>query len=167
MIEVATARINSFAHAAQQVDAQPSEESIFVLTAAKLQDIITQAVQEALEGHESLYQTVQGQAREIGALNAKLETMQKDMDCLAENQFIQLKLIDALRGIKTATEVTKNRQDILHALLAANNGKMLARDARKKMRVPKSSFCELLKTCYFVEKRPYHLDPRQDVLLLK
>jgi uncharacterized membrane protein len=61
----------------------------------------------------------------------------------------------------------KDRAEILRALIVANGGKMLAKDARKKMRVPKSSFSELLKACDFVEKRPYHLDSRQDVLVLK
>jgi hypothetical protein len=37
------------------------------------------------------------QAKEISALNTKLEAMQKDMDSLAENQLIQLRLIADIR----------------------------------------------------------------------
>jgi predicted RNase H-like nuclease (RuvC/YqgF family) len=56
-----------------------------------------QTVQDVLESPQSLEEIVQCQAREIRALNAKLEAMQKDMDSLAENQFNQLRLIADLR----------------------------------------------------------------------
>jgi uncharacterized membrane protein len=68
---------------------------------------------------------------------------------------------------KSPQPLQKDRADILRALLVANGGKMLAKETRKIMRVPKSSFSELLKICDFIEIRPYHLDSRQDVLVLK
>jgi hypothetical protein len=40
--------------------------------------------------------------------------------------------------------IQKDRGEILRALLAANGGKMLAKEARQKMRLSKSRFSELL-----------------------
>lgn len=44
MIKIAGA-LNSFAHVAQQVDVQPSEEPIFILTSSKLQEVLTRDLQ--------------------------------------------------------------------------------------------------------------------------
>jgi hypothetical protein len=96
MIEIADS-IKAFLPATQQADFVPPLEQIFLLTGSQLQEIVKQAVQDALESPEYLCQIVQDQAREIEALNARLEAMQKDMDSLAENQLIQLRLINDLR----------------------------------------------------------------------
>lgn len=162
MSEIALAEINSFAPVAQQADVQPSEP-IFVLTSGQLKNIITQAIQEATE---PILQEVQDLKAQVTSQEEKLAALEATQDLHAENDLNQLRLIADLRRTKEPTENVKNRQDILHALLAANNGKMLSSMARKKMNVPKSSFWELLKTCDFIEKRSYHLDPRQDVLVL-
>jgi len=61
----------------------------------------------------------------------------------------------------------KDRGEILRALLAANGGKMLAKDARKKMRLSAYAFSKLLKVCDFIDRKSYHLDRRQDILILK
>jgi hypothetical protein len=62
----------------------------------------------------------------------------------------------------------KDRGEILRALIAANGGKMLAKEARQKMRLRKDLFSQLLKTCSdFIELKPYHLDRRQVVIILK
>jgi len=61
----------------------------------------------------------------------------------------------------------KDRGDILRALIAANDGKMLAKDARQKMHLPENTFSELLKICDFIETKPYHLDKRQLLLIIK
>jgi len=62
----------------------------------------------------------------------------------------------------------KDRGDILRALLAANGGKMLAKDARLKMHLIKPRFSELLATMKDdIEIRPYHLKKNQKVLVLK
>ena len=44
MVEIALAKINSFAHVAQQAKVSP-EEPVFVLTSSQLQEIIKQAIQ--------------------------------------------------------------------------------------------------------------------------
>jgi hypothetical protein len=53
---------------------------------------------------------------------------------LSDNQFIQLKLTDDLRETirKEPQPMQKDRAEILRALLVANGGKMLAKDARKR-----------------------------------
>jgi uncharacterized membrane protein len=62
----------------------------------------------------------------------------------------------------------KDRGDILRALLAANGGKMLAKDARKKMRLSEATFSVLLSTMKdCVETKPYHLNKSWKVLILK
>lgn len=65
---------------------QQVEEPDFILTS-----------HEALESQKCLLEIVQAQAREIRALNAKLEALQKDMDTLSENDLCQLRLISQLR----------------------------------------------------------------------
>ena len=61
----------------------------------------------------------------------------------------------------------KDRGEILRALLAANGGKMLAKDAKKKMHLTKNRFSELLKICDFIERKPFHSDRRKDIIILK
>lgn len=61
----------------------------------------------------------------------------------------------------------KDRADILRALIAANGGKMLAKDARQKMHLHKNRFSELLEKCDFIETRPLHSDKRKMVIILK
>lgn len=62
----------------------------------------------------------------------------------------------------------KDRAEILRALLAANGGKMLAKDARQKMHLSKSRFSELLVIMKGdIEVKQYHLKKNQKVLVLK
>ncbi len=88
---------------------------------------------------------------------------------LIDNQEIQLRLINQLRaGARREPQPTqKDRAEILHALLAANGGKMLAKEARKKMHLSKNRFSELLRVCGFIDTKPYHLDRRQTIIILK
>lgn len=73
-----------------------------------------------------------------------------------------------LEGQKGVQPAQKDRREILRALLAANDGKMLAEEARKVMRVPKSRFSELLSTMGdYVETKPFSGDKRKKVLILK
>lgn len=61
----------------------------------------------------------------------------------------------------------RDRGEILRALLVANGGKMLAKDARQKMHLSRPRFSELLATIHEIEVKPYHLNKRQNVLSLK
>jgi len=62
----------------------------------------------------------------------------------------------------------KDRAEVLRALLAANGSKMLAKETRKRMHLSESRFSELLKSMDdVIEKRPYHLDRTQNIIILK
>ncbi len=163
MIEVATA-INSFASQAKQVDfVPPSEEPVFILTSGQLQDLITRAIEPLQDRIESLEGVLTKQGEEIAALKATAKHQE-------DNQFIQLQLISQLREAvkKEPQPLQRDRGDILKALLAANGGKMLAKDARQKMHISRSHFSELLTTMQGnIEVKPYHLRKNQRVLVLK
>jgi hypothetical protein len=147
---VATENISTFG-TAPKADVQPSEDQFVAVPASLLQSL-----QDRIDALED----------RIVQQDEKMAALDATQDLHAENDLNQLRLIADIRRTKEPTESVKNRQDILRALLATNDGKMLSSMARKKMGVPKSSFWELLKTCDFIEKRSYHLDPRQDVLVL-
>jgi len=164
MSEIALARINSFAP--EQADVPPSEESIFVLTSSQLQDIITQAVEKAIQ---PLQDRIDSLEATVARQNEKIAALESTQNTQADNQLIQLRLIGQLRDAtkKDPQPMQKDRGEILRALLAANNGKMLAKEARQKMHLGKNRFSELLKICGFIETKPYHLDKRQDVIILR
>jgi predicted RNase H-like nuclease (RuvC/YqgF family) len=105
MSEIALARINSFAPMAQQGQVSPSEQ-------------LQTTFQDALECPQSLLEIVQDQAREIKALNAKIEALQKDMDSLGENQLIQLRLIADLRKVQEPQPLQKDRGEKTLARIA-------------------------------------------------
>ena len=149
-----------------QADFEPPSEQLITLTYGQLQDLITGAIEKAIQPLQDevaqLRATVDRQDEKIAALEATQDTQ-------ADNQLIQLRLIADLRKAtkEEAQPLQKDRAEILRALIAANNGKMLAKDARHKMHMTKSAFSKLLTVCDFIEKKPYHLDGRQDVIILK
>ena len=62
----------------------------------------------------------------------------------------------------------KDRADILRALIAANGGKMLVKDARQKMRLSRSVFSQLIATMKDdIEVKPFNLRKNQKVIILK
>jgi hypothetical protein len=150
MSEIASARINTFGSTPSKADSvQPSEEQIFVLTSTQLQEIITRAIQPLQDRIESLEGIVKHQE---------------------DNQFIQLQLIGQLREAtkKEPQSMQRDRGDILRALLAANGGKMLAKDARQKMHLGKEQFSLLVsKMSEYIETKPLHIDNRKKVLILR
>ena len=118
---------------------------------------------QPLQDHISSLETIIAlQGERIAALEATASHHE-------ENLLIQLQLIKQLReGARREPQpLQKDRADILRALLAANGGKMLAKDARQKMHIKKNHFAELLRVCDFIETKPYHLDRRQTVIILK
>jgi len=67
-----------------------------------------------------------------------------------------------------AQPLQRDRGEILRALLAANGGKMLAKDARQKMRMDKATFSRLLDTLKDdIGIKPLHTDKRKLILMLK
>ena len=167
MVEVA-GTINNFLPRGQQADfVPPSEEPVFILTSGQLQDLVTRAVQDAI-------QPLQDEVSELKATVAshveKIATLESTQETHADNQLIQLRLINDLREAtkKEPQPLQKDRGDILRALLAANGGKMLAKDARQKMHLSKQTFSMLLASMdEHIEIKPLHSDKRKDVLMLK
>jgi uncharacterized membrane protein len=166
MDNVALAHIKTFGPAAPQADFESPSEQLITLTIGQLQDVIIQAVEKAnqpLQDEVSqLRAIVARQDEKIAALDATVETQ-------AENQLIQLRLINDLRETtrKDAQPLQKDRSEILRALLAANGGKMLAKDARQKMHLSRSRFSELLATTKNdIEVKPSRLNKRQNILRL-
>jgi uncharacterized membrane protein len=160
MSEIALAKINSFAPVAQQAEVSP-EEPIFVLTGSQLQEIISRAVLQLQAEFQDLKDTVAFQGEKIAALEATQDTQ-------AENELNMLRLINDLRKDREPQPLQKDRGEILRALIAANGGKMLATDARKKMHLSRSRFSELLATMKdCIEVRPYHLNKSWQVLVLR
>ena len=158
MSEIALAKINSFAHMAQQADVSPAEP-IFVLTGSQLQEIISRAIQPLQDEVSQLKATVAHQQEDIAALEAT-------QDIQADNQLIQLRLINDLRKDQEPGPQTRDRVDILRALLAANNGKLLEKEARQKMHLSRSQFSKLLDHAHdYVVVKPYHLKRNQKILV--
>ena len=160
MSEIASAKINSFAHVAQQAEVSP-DEPIFVLTSSQLQEIISKAVQPLQDHVDALEAT-------IANLESKVSALEATQDTQGENELNMLRLINDLRKDREPQPLQKDRGEILRALLAANGGKMLATDARKKMHLSRSRFSELLATIKDeIEARPYHLNKSWQVLVLR
>jgi uncharacterized membrane protein len=191
MIEVAAARINSFARVASHVDVPPIEEPIFIITASQLEAIVTQAIERATmpilesriedlerkvgagEGRgdapdshkwqDNLLHIVQLLQAENVALNAKLEAFQ---EYSARERAFDRQRIAKLEH-KEPQPLQKDRGEILRALIAANGGKMLAKEGRKKMHLSESRFSELLTTMKGeIEVKPFHIKMNQNVLIL-
>lgn len=68
---------------------------------------------------------------------------------------------------KEPQPMQKGRAEILGALLVAYGGNMLAKDIRKRMHIKENHFAEVLRICDFIDIKPYHLDRRQTVIILK
>jgi DNA-binding protein H-NS len=160
MLNVATASINTFGTTEPKADfVPPSEEPVFILTAGQLQDLIREVVQDL---KEEISQLREERAQDRAEFD-RFKATHKAFAIQATNDIDQI--FEAM--IKKPTATQKDRADILRALLAANNGKLLVSDARRKMRMPKNKFSELLATCDFVTLKPYHLDGRKKVIILK
>ena len=160
MTKLADASINTFGPLPKADSVPPSEDPIFVLTSSQLQEIISRAIQPLKDRIESLEATITRQDEKIDALKADEKL---DHDDIRD-------IFDALASLEQShiQPLQKDRGEILRALIAANGGKMLAKDARNKMRLPRSRFSELLVTLKdVIEVKPYRLNKRQNVLILK
>jgi uncharacterized membrane protein len=164
MIEVATA-INNFASQATQTDfVPPSEESVFILTASQIQEIIKEAIQPVKDHIDSLEATVANLQEDLTVLETSEE---QDISRLAVDIAYDRQRLAKLERIEPQP-LQKDRGEILRALIVANGGKMLATEARKKMHLSRSLFSMLLATMDDeIEARPYHLNKSWQVLVLR
>jgi len=129
---VDTAQINSFAPIAAQTNfVQTSEELVFILTSGQLQDLVTQAIQKAI-------QPLQDEVRDLKATVAcqdeKITALEATLDTHADNSLIQLRLINSLRvdvhkgqekpapaPTKTTQKTSDHITEIAHILGAKEN----------------------------------------------
>ena len=100
----------------------------------------------------------------ISALDAH---QSEDMEHLARSIAEDRQRITKLEKVEPQP-LQKDRAEILRALIAANGGKMLAKDARQKMHLSRSRLSELLATMgEYIDTKPYHLNKSAKVLILK
>jgi len=97
------------------------------------------------------------------ATRAELDALREDV---ARERAIDRRRITALER-EEPQPLQKDRGEILRALLAANGGKMLAKDARQKMRMSKQSFTNLLAVTEGIEARTMRTDKRHRLLVLE
>jgi hypothetical protein len=164
MIKIADASIKTFPLSSIKTGNAQPDEQIFVLASSQLQDIIEKATEPLLERITALEDIVASQNEKIAAL----ETMQlQDIDRISLDIAQDRQRISRLERIEPQP-LQKDRGEILMALIATNGGKMLTKDVRQKMRLDKATFSRLLDTlAECIEKKPYHLDRRQEVLIIK
>jgi hypothetical protein len=126
-------------------DATQSDQLI-TFTTGQLQDLISRAVQEAME-----------------PLEARLAILE---ETTARERAYDRQRIAKLERVDPQP-LQKDRGEILRALLAANGGKMLAKEARQRMHLSESRFSELLTTMKKeIEVKPFHLKKNQNILIL-
>jgi hypothetical protein len=178
MSEIALASINTFGKSQlpKANFVQPSEQLI-TLTYGQLQDLIRNAVTDAIlplkDEVSELKIRLNSQDEKIVALEG--------MESKDRASFENFKKTHCTFAVRTTNEIDQlfemvqkkpqplqnDRADILRALLVANGGKLFAKEARRKMHLSKNRFSELLKICDFIETKPYHLDRRQTIIILK
>ena len=107
MSEIALAKINTFGTSPNADFVSPSEESAFILTTPPLSALITQAVEKAI-------QPLQDEVRDLKTTVARqremIAALQATQDTHADNQLIQLRLINDLREAKKGpgkTEISR------------------------------------------------------------
>jgi len=160
MDNVAIARINTFGTSPKADFVPPSEEAVFVLTSSELQAIIKRAIQEATA---PILHEIQDLKESISSIEARQD---RDYERFAGDICDHGQRLRNLGKIEPQP-LQKDRGEILRALLVANGGKMLAKEARRMMHLSKNRFSELLKTCDFFVTKPLHSDRRKDVIILK
>jgi len=156
----------------------PPSEQIFVLSASQLQAIVSQAIERATAPLESRLEELErgGEAPQDGQkgpdqilqvvldLKASLESLE---DMTARERAYDRQRLARLERVDPQP-LQKDRGEILRALIAANGGKMLAKEARQKMNLSKASFSVLLSTMKDdIETKTYHLNRSAKVLILR
>jgi len=156
MDNVALARINRF-----------SSEQLITLTINQLEELVTQAVEKAIQPLQNEVKDLQATITGLNAKVSALETTQEqDLNRVCLDIAFDRRRLAKLEKIEPQP-LQKDRGDILRALIVANGGKMLAKDARQKMRLDKVLFSQLLAKAEDIEIRLYRMDKRQKLLVLK
>lgn len=107
---------------------------------------------------------------EVQALKARIDALEcrqnEDIERLALDIALDRQRLSKLEKVEPQP-LQKDRGEILRALIAANGGKMLAKDARQKMHLSKQLFSMLINSMNDIETKPLHSDKRRLVLTLK
>ena len=140
------ARLNSLLSAQEAEHVQP-EDHVFILRSSELEQIIQQSIEKASE---------------------PLLTRIKDLEDMTARE----RAYDRQRIAKLEQEepqaLQKDRGEMLRLLIASNGGKMLAKDARRKLHISESAFSLLVSSLKeYIVTKPYHLRKNQNVLILK
>ena len=110
-----------------------------------------------------IVQEVHSLRDQIAALEARQTA---DIERLALDIALDRQRLTKLEKVDPQT-LQKDRGEILRALIVANGGKMLAKDARQKMHLSKQLFSMLINSMDDIETKPLHSDKRKLVLTLK
>ena len=128
MIESATA-INNLPSHAMRADFVQHSEQLVTLTYGQLQELITQAVQKAIQ---PLHDEVSHLKATVASQGEKIVALEATQDTLSENQLIQLQLIHRMReesrqATPDATKPTKKTSTHIDeiALILANRERTL------------------------------------------
>jgi hypothetical protein len=120
---------------------------------------------------QGLRATVACQGEEMAALRSKLASLESMQESEISRVCVDIaqdrRRLSALEKIEPQP-LQKDRGEILRALIAANGGKMLLKDARHKMHLEPWTFSKLLDSMTdYIESRPYRLKGNQKLLVLK
>ena len=131
MIKTATA-INTFLPEQKDNFESQQEQQLITLSISDYRNIFIQI--------EKLNDRIAALESHISALDAH---QSEDMEHLARSIAEDRQRITKLEKVEPQP-LQKDRADILRALIAANGGKMLAKDARAKLKMDKGNFSRLL-----------------------
>jgi len=109
---------------------------------------------------------------EVQRLKTEVEaihTTQKTYAIRTTNEIDELfERVELLEGKQKKSKIQEDRTDVLRAILAAHGGKMIAKDARRKMGLGESTFSRLIATMgKWIEIRPMKTNGRGYLLVLK
>ena len=110
-----------------------------------------------------IVQEVHSLRDQIAALEARQTA---DIERLALDIALDRQRLTKLEKVEPQP-LQKDRGEILRALIVANGGTMLAKDARQKMHLSKQLFSMLINSMDDIETKPLHSDKRKLVLTLK
>ena len=116
-----------------------------------------------LQTFKDILQEVQSLKDQINALESR---QNEDIERLALDIALDRQRISRLEKVKPQP-LQRDRAEILRALIVANGGRMLAKEVRLKMHLDKVLFSQLLAKAEDIEIRPYKIDKRQKLLVLK
>lgn len=166
MNNVANASINTFGPSPKAGFESPSEQLI-TLTYGQLQDLIVRAVREASQPLQDEIEELRSDREKDRAEFERFKATHRTF-AVQTTKDIEALFEATIEATAKPQPLQKDRGEILRALIAANGGKMLAKDARQKMHLGKEQFSLLLsKMEEYIGTKPFHQDRRKLVLFIK